>query len=121
MKKRNKIKINSEEMLKEFEKHGYTRQSMGRVIGCTGRCIGQWLQRGEMPEDLYNDIQGVLNKLFLSPELCGCNINGDLFIYKVQKVWIDLYKYWEDGWNACAKEVEKVLTTEEQQKKLKKY
>lgn len=96
-----KIPINGELLLKEMHDHGYNRQSMGKKIGCTGRCIGVWMQRGEMPRSLYEDIMKVLRKDFLSPEKCGCDIDGDIFIYNGKEVWIDLQKYWIDGWRAC--------------------
>ena len=104
-----KVKINSDEFLELLKSHGYTRQSMGRVVKCTGRCIGQWMQRGEMPEDLFYKIMNVLNRSYPGPMDIGCNPNGDIFFYHDQPVWIDLHQIYVDGWNACKDTVMKAI------------
>jgi len=97
----NKIAIDSKALLKEMVDKGYNRQSMGKKIGCTGRCIGAWLQRGVMPEELYKKIRRVLDRQFKTQVNCGCELDGDIFIYKGQEVWLDLHAIYEEGWQDC--------------------
>lgn len=101
----NKVEINGHDLYLSIKKHGYTMASVGRIIGVSGQCIGQWLRRNKMPEDLYNKINGVLNKTFADPKSIGCDLDGDIFIYNGKSVYINLRAIYHEGWEACKKAI----------------
>lgn len=101
----NKVEINGHDLYLSIKKHGYTMASIGKIVGVSGQCIGQWLRKNKMPKYLYNNINNVLHTTYVDPKNIGCDLDGDIFTYKGKNIYLNLRAIYHEGWTACKKAI----------------
>jgi hypothetical protein len=104
---RETVTINGAKILEQIHERGLTLQKVGKLVGCTGQCIGKWLKRNEMPNDLFNKIVVAINTNPLQD--LGVDMDGDIFIYNGKPVFINLQAYYHAGWEACKNSMIEVI------------